>query len=307
MTSAHTAGELAMGTYRAEASPGVIQTGALSYIGLMQSLKNDSDDQGNFVNGPGSRGFSLFERGPYKKGFTIKYHAPAHGAWGDWLDFFGTYVLGSKTAPTDHLGYFSYINYVTSRSKYEIYTGCKANKGTLTFLDYGRFIEIEVQCFALAHLIKSSKTLTDYQAVTIGADPTAPTEAKLFWNTGHQINVAGGGLGAFWPKRATLSIDNKLEREPGIKTWADATKYPTSLEHHEDDREIVYDCELIMKDDTWDGRKEAASLITALTIPIDDDTITLANGYIVPNNFSELEQKLGNDKVQIRFPTLSIA
>jgi hypothetical protein len=94
---------------------------------------------------------------------------------------------------------------------------------------------------------------------------------------------------------------------PGIKTWYDGTKYPTNIEHHEDERTITAEIEQLLKDDTWDGYMEDHTAITALTIPIDDDVITLSGGKFIPNSLSELQQKLGNQQVTMRFNNLTIA
>jgi len=307
MTNAHTAGELKEGTFRAEALPGTIQTGVLTYIGDSISLSPNSDHKAGYITLPGNRTFGAVQRGPYELGCTYKYYSRAAGAWGDWRDFIAKYALGAVDNPTDHLSTFTFICYVISSGKWEVYPGCKINKAVISGDNPGNFLQFEAQIFSMAALIEPSKTITDYQGITIGADPTFPTEALLYWDANQQMNLNGGGLLNHYPKKWSLTIDNHLDRLPAVQTWYDGTKYPAAIELHEDIREIIYECEMLLKDATWDIAKHNHYPVTALTLPIGNKVITLSDGDLVPNNFRDLSQKLGSDNLKIMFPTLSIA
>lgn len=304
---AHTAGELKMATYHPEATFGVIPTDVLHYLGGTLNLDNDSDDQGVFLSIPGSTSDFAFQRGPYNKGFTLKYLARAGGAWGDWRDFIAKYGWGSVTAMANHLDSFTFCAYIASASAYEIYCGCKINKASISGTLPGQYLEFEAKVLAMFHTTSASKTLTDIQSVTLGADPSEPTEAYLYWDANHQINVNAGGLATFYPKKWTWSVDNKLDRNYGIKVGADGVKYPLALELHEDQREITYEGELVLKGKTWDDYKRSGAAITALTVPVDNETVTLSGGKFVPSSYRKIGQKMGSDSFRGRFTTLAIA
>jgi hypothetical protein len=306
-TPMHTAGDLRMATYKTEVTPGTIVAATLIYGGSSARLKNDRDDGAVFIVLPGDRGFGATQRGPAKNGCTLDFHSRASGSWGDWRDFFAVFGIGGRDAPAATLGTFTLVVYLASTSKYEVYTGCKVNRAVITGSAPGRILEFQLQIFAQDHVIESSKALTDVQSVTIGADPSTPTEALLFWATNIKVNLAGAGLVDTFFQRWTFTVDNHLERIEGNKIWFDSTNHQQTVEIHEGEREMIFEGTLKLKDATWDAAKIADSLITALTIPIDNDTVTLSNGKLVPNQYSDREQKTGEDRIEIHFPTNSLA
>jgi hypothetical protein len=300
-------GDLGMGTFRDEATPGVIQTGVRSWLGSSVRLKNDRDDGATFVILPGDRSYGAVQRGPTKNGCTLEFHGRGASTYGDWRDFIAYYGFGGRNACTAALDTFTLIVYVTSRAKYEVYTGCKINKVTITAPGPGKLLEFSVQIFAMDHSIETSLVITDIQNITIGAAPTEPSSSLLFWANNCQVNLGGGGLTTQYFQKWELSVDNHLERVEGVKTWYDGTKHQQTVELHEGEREVTFDGSLRLKDQTWDAAKIAGTKITALTIPIDDDTVTLSNGDIVPTEYTDLQQKAGEDHLIVRFPNNGLA
>jgi len=296
-----------MATFRAEAVAGTIQTGARSWVGSSARLKNDRDGNADVIILPGDRGFGAVQYGPDKNGCTLEFHGKGASTYGDWRDFIGLYGFGSRDGVTASLGTFTLVVYITSRAKYEVYTGCKINKVTITGVGPGKLLEFSVQIYAQDHSIETALAITDIQAITIGAAPTEPTSSLLFWKNNIQINLAGGGLATKFFQKWSFTLDNHLDRVEGVKTWNNGTFHQQTVEIHEGEREMIFEGSLKLSDGTWDSAKIAHSVITALTIPIDDDTITLSNGEIMPSEFTDIQQKVGEDQITVKFPTSSMS
>jgi hypothetical protein len=255
-----------------------------------------------FIILPGDRGYGVTQSGPDKNGCTLEFHGRAAAAYGDWRDFIAVYGFGGRDAPAAALGSFTLVVYITSTGKYEVYTGCRVNKAVIDAPGPGKLLEFSMQIFAQDHMPEAALAITDIQNVTIGAAPSEPTSSLLFWASNCQVNLGGAGLATQYFKKWTLSVDNHLDRIEGVKVWNDATKHQQTVEIHEGEREITFECTLAMKDSTWDLAKINKTAVTALTIPIDDDTITLSTGDIIPSDFSDRAQKQGEEKLTIRFP-----
>jgi len=304
----HQPGDLGMLTYRAEATPGVIQTGSRSWGGITVKLGNERDDQLEFIILPEDRGYGATSKGPTKNGCTIDFHCRAGGSYGDWRDFWAKYVLGDRTGPTATLPTFTLIVYVKSATKYEVYTGCKVNKGVISGTKPGAILEFSMQIFAQDHAIESGNAppstfnITDIQNVTVGAAPSEPTESPLFWAQNLKVNYAGGGLATEYFQKWSATIDNHLIRDDGIKTWYDNTTHAQSIALFEEEREIIFEGTVKLKGATNDYFKIAGSNVV-VSIPIDDDWMSLSGGIIVPNNFRDLSQKAGEENLTMRFPT----
>lgn len=128
----------------------------------------------------------------------------------------------------------------------------------------------------------TTKAITGLQALTVGADPADITTSLLTWSGISQINVAGGGLANWHPRRWTFAIDNHLEPWQQNKTGADTNNYAVEAgQLPESDRDITLEVELPHESETYLNANIAKSAITAVTLPIGNKTLTLTNGRLV--------------------------
>ena len=98
-----------------------------------------------------------------------------------------------------------------------------------------------------------------------------------------------------------------MEREYGIKTGDDSIDYPVTIALHEGNAGILFTAEVISQNMTYANSKRNMEAITSLTIPLDDETITLANGEWDEPALPAYAQAINRERIAIRFPTLSIA
>jgi len=305
MTDAYTAGELKTGNYVLESVFGTIPTGALAYAGDTTALYNTSDDGIQFLNLPGSRSYGAHTHGPYKKACTYKAYSRVAA---EWKDFWAKYGMGATTGLLDHLSSFTFTCdlYNGTTHVYQIYSGCKINKLTISWEKVGKVIEFEADIWAQWHQTANAKAITGLQNVTIAADASTPAGAILFMASNPQINIAAGGLANLYAENAKLTIEQHLEREDGDKVGDDSVHYPTAIGIHENERDIIFECNAISKDQTYQDAMRAGSVVTALTIVIDNETVTLSNGEFEPS-YAKYEQKVNREPIRIRFKTLAIA
>jgi hypothetical protein len=306
MPPAYTAGEWQYGRYIAESAYGTILTGALSWMGELIDWQDTSNHKVNPVVHSGSRSFGQIEAGPYECGFRARYHAKV----GAWKPYWMVYGCGATGALTDHLGSFTSLfdMYNGTDHAYLAFNGCKVDKARIIAPGPGKFLEFETDVLAQWHFPSDAdKALTGLQAVTMGADPTPPSTAPLSWAGNAQINIAGDGAADIYLQSWNLTVDQHLEREFGIKTGADAAKYPLTVAMHEGLRDIIFEAELVAQNQTYANAKKNNSLITALTLGVDTDTITLANGRLMRDDFPAYKQGINRESIKIRFPTLTVA
>lgn len=292
--------------YVAEANYGVIPTDALAWLGETQGLRNTSDPQVQFHHLPGARSFGAVTRGPYNCGCVARY---LDRAGSEWHDMFALYGYGSASGLADHLGDFTLQGdiYDGTTHNYQVYSGCKVNRAEIS-AQKGMPLIFELDIFSQWFRTYTSKTLASgMQDVVIANNASAETGAILTWGGASQINLAAGGLATWYPQSFTLSVVQKLEREYGSKTGDDSVDYPVAIALHEGERDILFEAEVVSQNMTYANSKMAGDAITALTLVIDDETITLADGEWEANDMPEYAQAVNRERVAMRFKSLSIA
>ena len=303
-------GSLGALQFVAESAYGTIPTGAMAWAGDTQSFDPVVDLKPEFLNRPGSRRFGAVTRGIYDVSTTVSWFDQAGS---EWTDFLALYGYGSTSGLADHLGDFTLQVDVFDGTthNWHFLNGCKFNRADLVFTAPGEKIMFEAEIWAQWLQIEehaSSKAIAgQMQNVTPGADGAEPGGATLFWAGNSQINLAAGGLVDWLPTNMRLSVTQGLEREYGIKTGDDSRAYPVALALHEGLSDILFTAEVISQNQTYANSKRNADAITAITIPVDDEVITLANGEWDEPALPAYKQAVNREQISIRFPTLSIA
>ena len=295
--------------YVPEATYGTTPTTALTWGCEIDSFKPSVDWQTEMVRTSG-RGVTDFVDAAMKVGMTLRGRARAVSGAYDWTKLFAVYGMGAVGGLTDTLGSFSCqtCKVQGASTLYNIYSGCKINKLQIGSEGPGKDIIFTADIIAQAVAASASKTISGLQAVTVGADPADITTALLTWSGISQINIAGGGLANWHPRRWTFTIDNHLEPWPQNKTGADAANYALEAgQLPESDRDITLEVELPHESETYLNANIAKSAITAVTFPIGNKTLTLTNGRLVGGDSPELKQSLLNETLRFQFKTLSIA
>jgi hypothetical protein len=304
----YTAGELDALYYIAESVYGTTPTGAQVFGGDLISLKPDVSLGKQFVVQGSNRSFGTTTKGPYKAGFRAQLYNRSAVSW---RTLFAAYAFGSTTGLADHLGSFSALvgKKVGANYFYNMYNGCKINKLTISSEKPGMPFVFDAEVFAQWVTASTSKTFAGLQAVTMGAYPAEPAKPIDTWLTGIQINLAAGGLAAFPVKSFSLTVDNHLSRQPGLKTGADAKQYPLEAGQaiNEGERDIIFEYAIDSTNETYTNSKLADQAVTALTIKIGTYTITLSGGAWEANDLPELKQALMEESGKIRFNAMSIA
>jgi len=317
MADTYTIGEVRRLYYVAEATYATTVTSSLVYAGLPVSIKPKS----NFKIEPeyvqGSRSFSTAGRdGMVEMGFSYQGKAQAVSGGYNWKNFFAVYGFGSLTGIEDgsssygRIGSFSAIIGITQgiNTYYNLYNGCVIDSLKISCDEPGKAILFDAEILAQYVDYGTSKTFTRLQSVTVGADPTTITTDILRWAGNIQVNIAAGGLTTIYPSKFALTVKNNITREPGNRTGADAVIYPVAIDMTEGAREIMVELTLPRKSQTFQNAKIANSAITALTIPIGVNTITLTGGVFAADDLAELKLDSPLDEtVKMIFNGLTIA
>jgi hypothetical protein len=89
----------------------------------------------------------------------------------------------------------------------------------------------------------------------------------------------------------------------------DSAYYHCARDLMEGGRDITFTCQLDLENETYNTAKLAGSAITQITIPIDNDTITLSNGEILleDDDLPEFKREIMEQPLRIRFKSISIA
>jgi hypothetical protein len=226
-----------------------------------------------------------------------------------WRRFFAAYALGSSSGRADTLGSFTFSEdvYNGTTHVYNVARGCKVNKLTIHFPKNGGLIFWEADIWAQWMKTYSGKAISDIQNVTIGADEAAPSTAFLNWGGICQINIAGAGLTNFHPDNFKIIIDNHLGRKGLNVLGYNSTLYPLSNPAYEGIQEIIFDGQMISEDQTWHNVLLNNTTITALTIPIDVDTLTLSTGKPIRDAWPQYSNKMNREPAKFKFQGATIA
>jgi hypothetical protein len=303
-----TAGELGTLSYVNEAAYGTIPVGALTWGCDIEELVPSTDMKANLMRVSSSRSAFEATRGAAEYGFRVKgYSRAAAGAY-NWRNLWAYYGLGSLTGLADHLESFTAQAYLDTGATnyYKFYSGCKVNKLTISAEAAGEPWAFDAEIFARWHYQNTSKNVAGLQTVTVGASPDAQTGATLCWNGISYYNI-GGGLVAWYPRNIKLTVDNKLQRQNGNVLGDDANYYSVPIGMAEGPRDIILEANLWYEDETWTAAKLAGTEVSAVAIPIGDQTISLQDGVLLGNDFPTLKHDLMDENVKIAFETLSIA
>lgn len=304
-------GELANFNYSAETNYGTTLTTALTWGCTVQSAKPKVNPHKAFHLGSTSRSYSDVTRGAWDIGLKLKGWARATSGGYDWRNFFATYALGSTTALTEHLGSFTgQVEFAIGAGKlYWHLNGCKIDKLKISCEGAGQIIDFDADILARWLTKGTAKAITGLQTVTVGADASEIITAMLTWSDVSQINIAAGGLVDWHPKSWSIEIDNQLTATMGNLLGADSAYYHCPRALNEGGRDIVFTCQLDLENETYNTAKLASSAITAITIPIDNDVITLSNGEILleDDDLPEFKRDVMEQPLRIRFKSISVA
>jgi len=307
----YTAGELKRMYYVPEVTYGTTPTAALTYGGaiLRMTPKVNMAMERHWLGD--TQGYTQVTRGPYKAGYELEYYAHVDSGAYYWYNFAAVYGLGAAAAFADHLGSFTtqFMKYVNPTYYYDFYNGCKINQLDLLFNKPGQPIVFKADVKSQFLTLGTSKTMTGLQnGVVVGANPTDIATNLLCRNGISQINLGAGGLVNWYPKTMALSIPRNLEPVEGVKLGADSVNYPLEvLQLDEGQREVTLTCDIRYGNTTYKAAKLAGTAITALTIPIGNQLITLANGDFAADDFPEERQAIRDEPLKMHFKALTIS
>lgn len=305
---AFTAGELKKLYYVPEVTYGVTPVTALTWGGEIIELTPSTDMKVRINRISGTRGTFDATRDAAEIGLKVRAMTRAVSGGFDWRNLWAVYAYGAVGALTDHLGSFSMqaLKTVGASNYYSQYSGCKVNKLTLDAPAPGEPWVFEADVIARWMQKATAKTIAGLQNVVVGADPADITTSLLTWNGVSQYNI-GSGLVTWYPKSLKLTVDNAMQRQMGNVVGADAVKYSVPIGISEGPRDIMLEANLWYSDETLVNARIAGTAVTAVTIPMDAQTITLSNGVFMANDFPTLKHDIMDETVKINFKSLTIA
>lgn len=307
---AYTAGELQKAYYVTEGTYGEIPTSQLAWVGETLKLTNLMDKKKSFITHPGSRSYGAVDEDPEEHGFVLTYHDKAGS---EWTEFFATLGYGSSSGLTDHLGSFVLFGdeFDGTTHNWQIYSGSKVNRASIIASGPGKLLDFQIEAFSQYFQIWShadSRTITgDIQDVIFGANPPAETGTDLTWAGQAEINLNDTSLADLEITDWKLDVLQKVRREPGFKDGDDSLVRALAIAMHEGDRGIMFEANAISKDMVFANSKRKDELITALTLPIDDEVITLTGGVWIADDMPEYAQEINTETLMMQFQDLSIA
>jgi hypothetical protein len=304
--AAFTAGELQVASFRAEASFGTIQTGAMTIMGLPVSYGPTTDMKGVYTVIPGSLSFGDYHSEAWEMGFKASMLIRT----ALWKAFYALYAMGATTGTTTgHLDSFSSkFDIFQTTHNYDIYSGCMINTLKISASKPGAEILYDIDVFAqYQYPSRANSVLNTLQNVTTGAAASDPATALVRWTTPVYANIGGAGASLIYPEKWSILVDNHLRREPGNITGYDEAEYQIPIAIHQGERDIILEMTLLSKDRTWANARINGTVITTVQFTIDGDTVTLTTGYIEPNNFPETKQEINTETVRIKFKSIVIS
>ena len=304
-------GGLKVGQFLGEDTYGTMKTGQLGYAGDtldLQPLPGNPFGT-TFEHIPGDQVDFFVDEDIFQGGFTRKYRMRSGEYWKNYCALYGYgSTSGLPSASGQHLGQFTFLDdvYDGTTHAYQVFNGCKFNKLMISGRRPKAAILFEDEVFSQWYQNDSDKNLTGIQTVTLGADAGAVSSDKLIWAGNSQINLAGGGLNDWYLENWKITQNNNLFREPGVKTGGDSNPYYVPMGLNEDGQEVIFEGEVIVKDMTYINAKINKTVVTAITIPIDDDLITLTGGTFTRDDFPPFSQKSTRERIKVRFTGLAI-
>lgn len=308
---AYLPGELQNLFYVPEASYGVTPATALTWGARLLSVAPKYDRKKQFDPLPESRSsYGTVCDGALEAGATVRAYAKAASGGYDWRNLWAVYALGSTSGLADHLGSFSMqvAQKVGSSYRRNLYNGCKLNRLSIAGTGVGLPLEFEGEVVAQCIAASTSKAFTGLQSVTVGADPAEITSAELKWVGTLQYNL-GSGLTDLRPDSWKLTVDNHLEAQPGVLPGSSGGPYALAAGAgiNEGLRDIVFEWTQQAADETFVNARLADTAVTAVTVPVGANTVTLSEGAWDDGSLPERVQGLYKETHRLRFRTLSIA
>lgn len=296
----------------AEAQYGVIPTGTMTWGGSTTKYEPMVQRNPDYHVLPGSAFHGAVTEGPYDVSCILGWKDRAASQW---HDFIAAYGFGGAAAQADVVPDFTLqadvYDAVNSKHEWHFHNGCKIVRADINFPQPGKAVEFEVEIWSqwlqkVSHA--STKDIAGkMQNVTPGADAAAETGSILKWAGNSQINLAAGGLADWLPQNMRLSVSRAMRREYGIKTGADSVAYPVAVALHEGVGGILFTGEVISQNQTYANSKVDGDAVTEITIPLDDETITLTNGTWDEPALPAYAQDINRERIAVRFKSLSIA
>lgn len=308
---AYLPGELQNLFYVPETSYGVTPTGALTWGARLLSIAPTFDQKKQFDPSPGSRtSYGTVCNGPVECSATVRGYAKAVSGAYDWRNLWAVYALGSASGLAEHLTSFSMQigQKVGAAFRRNLYNGCMISRMTIGGTGVGLPLEFTADIIAQYVSSSTSKTFAGLQAVTVGADPTEIATPELKWTAQPKINL-GAGLSDLKPDSWTFTVDNKLERQPGVLQGNSGGPYALAAGSgiNEGLRDILFEWTQQAHDETYVNARLSDTPVTAVTIPIGASTITLSEGTWDDGALPERQQALYKETHRLRFSSLSIA
>ena len=297
--------------YEAEGTYGVIpDSGSMLWGGSTTMYNPTVNPNTEFHALPGSAFFGEATKGPWDVGCTLGWKDRAAS---EWHAFIAAYGFGGASAQADTVPDFTLQADVFdgSNHNWHFHNGSKIVRADINFPAPKKAVEFEVEIISqwlqiVTHA--SVKTISGkMQNVTPSADAAAKTGKILAWDGSSTIDLAGGGANTWHPTVLQLSLTRTMEREYGIKTGDDSVAYGVAIALHEGNAEIMLSGEVISQNQTYANSKLAGEAITAVTIPLDDETITLAGGEWDEPALPAYAQAINRERVAMKFKTLAIA
>jgi len=305
---AYTAGELGVATYEAEASYGTIPSTTRVWLGETKELAPLSNYNNEFHILPGARAHGAVTQSDIAAiGYRLRY---LDRLGSEWHAFMGVYGLGYTKGGSlsEHLPDFTMAAKIDAATdSYQVYSGCKVNVARIIGVKPGAALEFEVEAMAQWWQEKNSRSLTGMQTVTLAADPAAKTTDLTRWKGNCQLNIAAGGAQNLYVKDFRLTVTHGLERVPGIKTGADSNPYAVAVGLNEGPKSILFEGNIVTDGQTFANSKADDDVLTTLTIPIDDETLTLSTGRWVRDDMPAYAQQINNETLKMRFQSYAIA
>jgi len=309
-----TTGELEQLYYVAETvygtTPPVGTIATLTWGADLLQVKDTTDFQRTFDYISDSRAYGVTTRGMAKCGFDAKCYARNNATPYFWTNFFALYALGAVGAVTEHLPSFSAQISIKQGAAYQrfLYNGCKMTKLVMGSEGVGRPIVFDASILARYVSYSTSKAFSGLQSLTLGADPGDPIASSdpVSWLKKLGYTLSGGATTDLLARTWKLTIDNHLQAMPA-NILSGATYYPIASTIEEENREIIFEATIPAQDQTFETAKRNGTAMTSLTIPADNKTITLSNGYFDDTDFPTYKQGLNDENIKIHFKTITIA
>lgn len=294
-------GKLGPLQYIEEQSNGVTPTGQLQYgCYLINESAEGTDPNLEFVNAGGSQDPREVIRQDRKYGLRFQGRVKRAAAPYDPVNFPLKYILGAATGFADTLPTLS-IWIPFESSEFQLFSGVKLSQVELSADGPGRAIQHNVTAVARHLAPVTSKTVTGYQSVTVGADAAVPSSPTLCMSNRVKCDY-GSGRVDFTPRSWKLNINRNLDPQPKTVVGADSQEYHLAAGDAilEGVREVRFTATWRARDEAWIKRKIAAADIEEIVIPYGAKNLVLKDCVVLPDSHRETTNELHDETIVAR-------